>query len=293
MNIKQHVVILGHSGFIGSRLEQILSRDTAIDITGKSLPDIDLTDKESIEKLKPYLSSETTLILLAAVKRQFGDTLDVYRSNMTMIENLCCLLTDCPVKRIIYFSSAAVYGEETDNTEISESTLVNPTSYYGIAKYNSERLLNKSVIDHPSMSLVCLRPPLIYGPGDPAKTYGPSGFTAVASNQESITLWGDGKEYREFIYVDDVCEIVRFLIYNDFSGELNLVSGTRYTFADVIALLEERFTSLVVNQRERTKTKADNAFLANKIHALLPSDFCFTSLEQGIDNLITSYNNVS
>jgi UDP-glucose 4-epimerase len=53
---------------------------------------------------------------------------------MTIVENVCRILSEHPVDQIIYMSSAAVYGEEIENIRISEDTLVNPTSYYGINK---------------------------------------------------------------------------------------------------------------------------------------------------------------
>jgi UDP-glucose 4-epimerase len=82
------------------------------------------------------------LVLAAAVKKQFGDTLEAHRQNMAIIENVCRLLEAYPVRRVIFMSSAAVYGEETENTDISELTPVNPTSFYGINKYTGERLKN-------------------------------------------------------------------------------------------------------------------------------------------------------
>jgi UDP-glucose 4-epimerase len=274
------IIILGHSGFIGSRLERMLSVSGRWEVIGRSLPEIDLTDREQVLQLAPYMTPDATLVLAAAVKRQFGDTLEVFRQNMAIVENVCRLLALYPVGRVIFMSSSAVYGEETENRCISEQTPVNPTSYYGINKYTAECLLKKACAD--KISLVCLRPPLIYGPGDSGKTYGPSGFIAAAIESVSATLWGDGTELREFIYIDDVCRLIEFLVDHPFSGELNVVSGTPYCFADVIAILRKSVPALVVNSRPRSRQKADNAFDNQKIRALLPADFRFTSLEAGV-----------
>ncbi|MFA6202459.1 MAG: NAD-dependent epimerase/dehydratase family protein [Gallionella sp.] len=274
------IIILGHSGFIGSRFEQMLSVSGRWEVIGRSLPEIDLTDPVQVLQLAPYMTPDATLVLAAAVKRQFGDTLEVFRQNMAIVENVCRLLALYPVGRVIFMSSAAVYGEETENRCISEQTRVNPTSYYGINKYTAECLLKKVCAD--KMSLVCLRPPLIYGPGDSGKTYGPAGFVAAAIESQPVTLWGDGTELREFIYIDDICRLIEHLVDHPFMGELNVVSGMPYCFADVIAILKKSLPTLAVASRPRSKQKADNAFDHQKIRALLPADFRFTSLETGV-----------
>jgi len=283
---KQKILILGHSGFIGSQLERTFLRLSNWEVTGRSLPDIDLINEKDASLLSPFLTPESTVVLAAAVKRQFGDSLDVFRKNMTIVENVCRLLENHPVRRVVFMSSTAVYGEETENTNISEMTPVNPTSYYGIYKYSAEVLLKKACKENRQTSLVCLRPPLIYGPGDRGRTYGPSGFSAAATEGEPITLWGDGEELREFIYIEDLCRLIAFIVDSEYEGELNVVSGTHYCFADAITILKKKRPNLVVNSRPRSKEKADNAFDAQKIKLLLPANFHFTSLEDGLARIL-------
>lgn len=189
MSLSRKVIILGNSGFIGKHLESFLLNQNTRNIVGKSLPEIDLTNWQTTKHLGVHFSPETSLIIAAAVKRQFGDNLDAFRQNMAIIENICRLLQNNPVKQVIFFSSAAVYGEETNNTNISEKTSVNPTSFYGIAKYSAERLLQKICIEQQIDSLICLRPPLIYGLGDPVKAYDLPGFCAATLASEIIALW--------------------------------------------------------------------------------------------------------
>ncbi len=283
----KNIIILGHTGFIGTHLKTTLSKKNGWKICGCSLPNFDLTIPEHASRLLPFLTPDSTLILAAAVKRQFGDTLEAYKKNTSIIENICGLLRVNPIKKLIYLSSAAVYGEETENFNILESTSVNPTSYYGISKYVAERLLLKACNENGVTSLVCLRPPLVYGPADQGRTYGPAGFVTAAIECAPITLWGDGTELREFIYIDDLCRFISHLIEIEFSGIVNVVSGLTYSFVDVINILKERFPNLVVNSKPRSKQKASNSFDASRIKSLLPDDFQFTSLNCGLANMLS------
>jgi nucleoside-diphosphate-sugar epimerase len=283
----KRIILLGHSGFIGSHLEKNLTAHCSYEIIGKSLPDIDLSNLKSADQLLELFDENTVLVLMAAVKRQFGDTLEAFDKNMAIVENVCHLIEKSPVKHIIFMSSAAVYGEETHNTNISESTPVNPTSFYGIAKYTAERILKKTCLAK-GISLICLRPPLIYGPGDSGKTYGPSGFSASALEGSTITLWGDGTELREFLYIDDLCHLIRTLIDKNINGELNVVSGNSYSFSEIINILRTNFPELELDSKPRSKEKADNAFDAAKVKKNLPENYQFTSLEAGLAKLIKS-----
>jgi UDP-glucose 4-epimerase len=285
----KRVVILGHSGFIGSHLMKAFEAAGDVEVKGVSMPRVDLTTPSSRETLIETLDESTAVVVCAAVKRQFGDTLEVYHQNMTIVENFAAAVAARPVARVAFMSSAAVYGEETHNVSISETTPVNPTSFYGIAKFTGECLLKKAFAALDSPSLICFRPPLVYGPGDQGRTYGPAGFSAALHEGKPITLWGDGAELREFLYVQDLCQIIRHLTLSDYSGAVNLVSGQSYCFTDVLEILRGISpTDFIVNQRERSKQKVDNAFDATLLRSLLPADFVFTPLESGVRTTLDS-----
>jgi UDP-glucose 4-epimerase len=286
MSNSSKVIILGHSGFIGSRLMYLLSRSGNIEVIGHSLPEIDLTNSNNVDKLVSNLNSDCTIVMLAAVKRQFGDNLEVFGKNMAIVRSFCHILENNPIKRLIFLSSAAVYGEETENKCINENSAINPTSYYGISKYSAECILRKICGVNQKTSLVCLRPPLVYGPGDAGMTYGPSGFTAAALQGVPITLWGDGLERREFIYIDDLCFVIENLLKSEFEGTLNVVSGESYCFTDIIDILKIGFANLEVNYQVRSKQKVDNTFDAYKMKSLLKPEFQFTSLSDGVSKII-------
>lgn len=282
----RRVVILGRSGFIGSHLMRMYSTQTDLDVVGRSSVELDLCQEAQVRTLAPLCGLQTVLVMCAAIKRQRGDSVETFWRNLQMIVNLCAVLKEHPIGRLISLSSTAVYGEAVPNFQITEATPVCPTSWYGIGKYTAERLLAQALAPHPQSSLVILRPPLLYGPNDPAGGYGPSGFIQAALRGAGITLWGDGTERREFIFIDDAVEAIRRLTFHDYAGVLNLVSGTSYTFRDVIEIVS-RVTgrTLQVASRPRSKPKADHGFCNGLLRTALP-DLAFTALAAGIQRTV-------
>jgi UDP-glucose 4-epimerase len=226
--------------------------------------------------------------MLAGVKRQLGDTLETFLQNVQMAVNVCRILQDNPVRRVVFFSSAAVYGEEINNTSITEHTPVQPTSLYGAAKYASECLFQKVTAPSDPGTLLILRPPVIYGPGDMGNAYGPSGFVEAAAKGQTITIWGDGTERREFIFVEDAAEIACRLTFGDYAGIVNLASGTSYTFLNVLSAVTQALgKETATMSRPRSKPKVDHGFDNSRVTTLLP-DFEFTPLDEGIRRLVAA-----
>src|SRR5690348_15585203 len=184
----RRIVLLGHTGFVGSHLVTYLRRHRPdLELVALSVEDLDLTRAEAVEHLSALFEADVGVVMTAGVKRQWGDTLEAFSHNLSMAQNVCHALAARPVGRFLFFSSAAVYGEANENEAIDENTGVSPTSYYGVAKFASECLLRQTL----RRGLVAVRPPLIYGLGDTSKSYGPAGFVHAALHGEPITLWGD------------------------------------------------------------------------------------------------------
>ncbi len=282
LNFKR-IIIFGHTGFIGSQLNELFtSKPCGTEIIGKSLPELDLTDPRQVFSLSELFEGQTAIIICSAIKKQFGDNLDIFSQNLNMVINLCRLLKEQPVKRIVSFRSAEVYGDDIDNININEDTPVNPKTYYGAAKYVSECLLNKVVESHRATSLLILRPPLVYGPGDVSKGYGPAGFVWSAKNKQEITLWGDAEELRGFLFLDDLAKIVYRLTFDSYSGVVNVASGRNQSFKQALDIISGLVSfRLQVTSRPRTKPKVNQGFCNDRMMKLMP-DISFTSLKDGI-----------
>ena len=197
-----------------------------------------------------------------------------------MIINLCNALDRKPAKRVIFLSSTSVYGDDFDNLGITEETPLAPNNYYGISKLTGEQLLQLRFREVNDQSLKILRAPLIYGPGDLRSDYGPNGFCKAAIQEETILLWGDGSEKREFIYIDDLIHIICNLAFKDGSVVLNVTSGQSYSYLESVNYIRE-LTTLNVNSQKRTRKKVDLGFSNYALLCAIP-ELTFTPLNEGI-----------
>jgi UDP-glucose 4-epimerase len=265
-------LVIGHSGFLGQRfIRHIQAAYPDMQVAGLSQLELDLTSGNAVQTLAPYLDPETCVVMMAAVKRQLGDDLSAFSVNLQMVENLARALQTRPVGRLVYLSSAAVYGEDIENLAISEATAPIPRSYYGIAKLTSEHLLAKIFGDSATDRLVLVRPTTIYGFDEPGTAYGPAGFLKKALAEEPITLWGDGSELRDFVYVDDAVQILAQLCLGQGSGCINIVSGESTTFRDMLATISTLLNRpLNITSRERSKNKVDQRYDNRRLRQWMP-----------------------
>ncbi|MBI4676454.1 MAG: NAD-dependent epimerase/dehydratase family protein [Elusimicrobia bacterium] len=283
----RRVLILGHTGFIGRRLEARLKETCPnLEIVGLSSSELDLNDQESAARSRGLFTPETAVAFCSAVKRQFGDDLESFSRNLAMTLGLCRILKERPVARLVYLSSAAVYGEDVHNLRITERTPVIPRSYYGAAKIAAETLLTRLLAEPGQGSFVSLRPPMVYGPGERVPAYGPGRFVSDILAGREITLWGDGSERREFLFIDDVAETARRSLLGDFSGIVNIAAGVSYSFTeaiDVVSRLTGRRPR--ITSRPRTKGKVDHGFDNSLLTGLAPG-LEFTSLDEGVEKTL-------
>ena len=275
-------IVIGSSGFIGNKVYASLKIDPNNNVVGISSNQVDLSNKDSFKKLNSIVKADSIIIMCAGVKKQLGDNIDIFEKNLIILNNFIRVILHVRPKKIIFFSSASVYGEDVLHiNKIDENTLIDSRSYYGMGKYMSELLLTKACQEIKT-ELIILRPPLIYGDGDLSFGYGPTGFLRKALDGNEIEMWGDGTELREFIYINDVVDIIKKLINSEFNGVLNLVSGISYNYLDIIRIIRDTLNlDLKVSSRIRSKEKVDHVFSNERINNAT-NNFCFTSLESGI-----------
>ena len=280
-------LLVGSTGFIGSQIKNELSGSDH-NFFCLDRDQIDFLEKDSVKALSKHIDKNTQIIFCTGIKKQHGDTVINWKKNETITQNLVFALHESAPLHLLYLSSAAVYGEDTNFIDkISEHTEKKGSSFYGISKISAENALAKtgSLLGFP-VSIV--RPPLIYGIGDTTLGYGPTGFCNSAITGTEITVWGDGKERREFITVEDLAKICIALSTRNHDGVVNTVTGRSRTFLDLIEIIKTNgFENLKIRHKPRTKEKVHHDFDPQMLIDAI-GDYNFVSQEDGIRAMLSA-----
>jgi UDP-glucose 4-epimerase len=279
--MKQKVVILGNSGFIGSSLERDLREVGGIQVEGLNSSDLDLSVKESPEKLAKILNEETILFIFSRSRKK-QNKIDGFHNNILIDQNIARCLEKTPVKKCLYFSSISVYGEAATNSAITENTPVDPSNLYGITKYAGEKILQVTA-QKAGFPLLVLRCCKVYGPGNTdIISYGPDQFINAILKDSKLGLFGDGEEKRDYLFITDLIAIIKHLAFSEAGGTLNLASGDSYSFKE-IALMLRKITNKDFTEicRERVLPVIHQRFVIKKLLEACPG-VKFADLEKGL-----------
>ena len=251
------ILVTGGAGFIGSHVaEAYIEAGHTVWIaddlsTGKqaNVPaqahfvQADITD-ESIRQL--LVDEQIDVVNHHAaqmdVRRSVADPMFDARVNILGFLNILEGARQAQCQRVIFSSSGGtVYGEQTAFPATEDHTTC-PISPYGVSKLAGERYLHFYQVEHGLPSVV-LRYANIYGPRqDP---HGEAGvvaiFTQLLLAEKAITINGDGKQTRDYVFVKDVARANVAALSVDFSGPINIGTGIE-TDVNVLAEHLQRIT---------------------------------------------------
>lgn len=252
-------LVTGGCGFIGSHLvTALLAQGDDVRIlddlsTGKasSAPDAaklvvgDICDRDTVAAAMEEVDGCFHLAAVASVERCNAAWIDSHRTNLTGTITLLEAARRSPSARpvpFVYASSAAVYGDNA-NVPLNEHAAVQPRSPYGADKLGSEMHAFAAHCVH-GMSTVGLRFFNVYGPGqDPRSPYSGviSRFCERLCSGREITIFGDGKQTRDFIYVTDVVRALVAAMQRRPSGAivLNVCAGKATSVRELPGIIGE------------------------------------------------------
>lgn len=139
------------------------------------------------------------------------------------------------VEKLIFSSSAAIYGDNSINPKV-ETMLPEPKNPYASSKYESEKLCC-SFTNEGRLATVSLRYFNVFGPYQDVRSEYAAAvptFIEKAIRNEPITIFGDGQQTRDFIYVKDVVAANAFFaLKSRATGVFNVASGRQTTITDL------------------------------------------------------------
>lgn len=220
------MLVTGAAGFIGSHVVEALARrgDEVIGIDNfdpfypRAMKEANLAemgrlsgftfaeqDMLDVEPLRARLTPDTVIVHLAAkagVRPSLADPVGYARANVTGTAAVIEAARRAGVSRIVFGSSSSVYGDSTPVPFREDAVAIEPVSPYAATKRAGELLL-ESVAPIYRFRAAALRFFTVYGPRQ-RPDLAIHAFARKMSRGETITLFGDGTQARDYTYCDDI-----------------------------------------------------------------------------------------
>ena len=219
-------LVTGGAGFIGSNIvEALLDRGDQVVVldnisTGKreniepfldnelfSFIEGTITDKQTCARacdVADYVFHEAALV---SVPLSIDDPESTHAINIKGTENIFLAAKDAGVKRVVFASSTSVYGNPDVFPNV-ETQQLNPLSPYAVSKASGE-MLASAFSEVYGIPIICLRYFNVFGKRqDPASAYAAAipRFVTLLINGQAPIIFGDGKQTRDFVYIDNVVQ---------------------------------------------------------------------------------------
>ena len=233
---QSRVVILGGSGFIGTRMTQILrdqSRAVGIGDISRSAAFPELwteCDVQLSESLGEVLHGADAVINLAAVHRDDVRPLSrYYETNVNGAEQVCEAARRASVQKIIFTSSVAVYGFQPH--AVDEGGPFAPFNAYGETKLKAEQVYREWAQEQPGRTLVIVRPTVVFGEGNRGNVY--NLIHQIATGR--FLMVGAGNNVKSIAYVGNVATfLVHTLSLGTGTHVFNYVDGPDMRTSDLV-----------------------------------------------------------
>ena len=250
------ILVTGAGGFIGRRMMRWLEKNSSAQLLGATRATCDLSSHESVGSTLASFSPDCIFHLAATgVSHARANDQSVINENMTMLKNI--IEHSGENTALIITGSMSEYGgagtfKETDSC--------NPETEYGKAKLAIAQYVDQ--LEGSTSRRICVARLFgVYGPGESANRLFPSLIRGLLAN-ETVAL-SDGKQCRDFVHVDDVCEYLFRLASceTELPGLVNLGTGQAVKVRDVCLWVAEGLNKndqlLDFGARERSPGDAD------------------------------------
>ncbi|MDE6682340.1 MAG: NAD-dependent epimerase/dehydratase family protein [Muribaculaceae bacterium] len=215
------IVMIGASGFVGTRLLDLLREESEkyecknVDLLPSHFFN-DVTvigDVRNFDDVDSALKGSDLVVLLAAQHRDDVTPVSLYYdTNVGGMEVTLRAMEKNGVKRIIFFSSVAVYGLDKKNPD--ENHPADPFNHYGKSKWQAEQVLQEWYKSHPDWNIDIVRPTVIFGERNRGNVY--NLLKQISSGK--FLMVGKGENKKSMAYVGNVVAFVKYLIDNVTEG---------------------------------------------------------------------------
>lgn len=290
-----NILILGGAGFIGQVVSKKLIENghNVSLIVHKNIPEFtnknkdnprlffgNILDKNSLQKA--FKNQDIVINLVGQIS---NDKILFYNLNIIGGLNVLELCEESKIKNIVLISSCMVYGESGSNPS-KESDSPNPMTDYSLTKFLTENI-HIHFANQFDFNLSILRLSNIYGP-DKINGIVYNVISAIDNNKE-ITIYNDGTQKRDYIYISDAVDGIIKILENLPKGVeiFNISTSTRTSLLEIISILEKQLSKKAMLKFVQDKTYNEQCIWADYTKAKISFDFVpRIDLDQGIRNTI-------
>jgi UDP-glucose 4-epimerase len=281
------VLVTGGAGFIGSNLvKQLISKGYSVTVLDNFMsgyrsnlepfPSVHLIegDIRDVSKVEEAMKGVDAVFHLAASvgnKRSIDNPIEDAEINVLGTLRILEAARKAGVRKIVTSSSAGIFGE-LKTLPIREDHPIEPDTPYGSSKLCEEKLCLAYAKLYP-IEAVCLRYFNVYGPNQRFDAYGnviPI-FVFRMLRNETITIFGDGEQTRDFVHVDDVVQAnIKAAESIGISGAFNIASGKRVTINRLVEIITKNCNAKIEYGNKRPgdvlHSLADISFAKEKLN---------------------------
>ena len=248
------IYVAGHRGMVGSAIVRELNKLGFNNIVTRTSAELDLRNQSAVESF--YKEEKPEYVFISAAK--VGGILanNTYRAeflydNLSIQNNLIHFAHVYGVKKLLFLGSSCIYPKlapQPLKEDYLLSGLLEPTNEpYAIAKITGIKMC-EAYWDQYGSKFISAMPTNMYGPND---NYHPDNshvlpalirkfHEAKTNGSDSVTVWGDGSPFREFLYADDLANALVYLMLNYNKKEfVNVGYGNEITIKDLALLIKK------------------------------------------------------
>ena len=239
------VLITGGAGFIGSHLACALQKRAAVRIldnlrtgdrrrlerSGVDFVEASVLDADALHSVMPGVDVVFHLAAMVGVQESMDNPRGCIETNVIGTLNVLEAAAEARVRKLVFASSAAIYGDDPP-VPTPETAPPKPQSPYAMTKLDGEYFC-EMFLRKERLKTATLRFFNVFGPGqNPASPYAAAvpTFLQRAICGEAVTIFGDGEQTRDFVYVEDIVSSLLFVADNtDLTGAFNCGYGHQTT----------------------------------------------------------------